>query len=147
MFLILLNQLMTSLVFSHWLTLVAFRRFRFILSSVALLILPSLFLLGLLDEFSGCLKNFLYGLSGWWSNEPRFGLRGLCFALCFPKQKSSISDQRFHWRILQGIFPVNATRKWRHLFVWIPIHCHLFVIRYILWLKIAVRHETLSIKT
>ena len=38
--------MMTSLVFFHWLTLVAFRRFRFILSSIALLILPSSFFAG-----------------------------------------------------------------------------------------------------
>ena len=77
----------------------------------------------------------------------RFGLRGFCFALCFPKQKSSNSNRLFHCRILQGIFPVKAIRKWRHLFVWILIHCNLFVIRYMFWLKIAIRHETLSIKT
>ena len=63
------------------------------------------------------------------------------------KQKLSSSKQRFHWRILQGIFPVNITRKWRHLFVWILLHCNFFVIHYIFRLKIAIRHETLSIKT
>ena len=86
-----------------------------------------------------------FSLYSHWS--PRFGLRSLCFALCFPKQKSSSSDRRFHWRMLQGIFPVKATRKWRHLFVWILLHCNFFVIHYIFWLKIAVRHETLSMKT
>ena len=86
-----------------------------------------------------------FSLHSHWS--PCFGLRGLCFALCFPKQKSSSSDRRFHWRMLQGIFPVKATRKWRHLFVWILLHCNFFVIHYIFWLKIAVRHETLSMKT
>ena len=79
--------------------------------------------------------------------EQRFGLRGFCFVLCFPKQKSSNSNRLFHCRILQGIFPVKTIRKWRHLFVWILIHCNLFVIRYMFWLKIAIRHETLSIKT
>ena len=66
----------------------------------------------------------------------RFGLRSLCFALCFSKQKSSSSDRRFHWRILRGIFPVKVTRKWRQLFVWILLHCNLFVMRYIFWLTI-----------
>ena len=70
-----------------------------------------------------------FSLHSHWS--PCFGLRGLCFALCFPKQKSSSSDRRFHWRMLQGIFPVKAARKWRHHFVWILIHCNLFAIRYI----------------
>ena len=67
--------------------------------------------------------------------------------ICFSKQKSSSSKQWFHWRILRGIFPVKTTRKWRHLFVWILLHCNFFVIHYIFWLKIAVRHETLSMKT
>ena len=66
----------------------------------------------------------------------RFGLRSLCFALCFSKQKSSSSDRRFHWRILRGIFPVKVTRKWRQLFFWILLHCNLFVMRYIFWLTI-----------
>ena len=79
--------------------------------------------------------------------EPVLCLGGLCFALCFPKQKSRSSDGRFHWRMLWGIFPVKATRNWRHLFVWILIHCNLFVICYIFWLKITVRNETLNIKT
>ena len=78
-----------------------------------------------------------------WS--PRFGQRSLCFTLCFSKQKSSSSDRRLHWRIFRGIFPVKATWKWRHLFVWILIRYNFFVIRYIFWLKIAVRHETLSV--
>ena len=73
---------------------------------------------------------------------PRFVMRSLCFALCFSKQKSRSSDRRFHWRILREMFPVKAIWKWRHLFVWILIHCNFFVIRYNFWLKIAVRHKT-----
>ena len=38
-------------------------------------------------------------------------------------------------------------KQQENLFVWILIHCNLFVIRYIFWLKIAARYETLSIKT
>ena len=48
---------------------------------------------------------------------------------------------------LWGIFPVTTTQKWCHLFTWILLHYIFFVICYIFWLKIAVRHETLSIKT
>ena len=50
----------------------------------------------------------------------------------FSKQKSSSSKRRFHWRILRGIFPVKTTRKWRHLFVWILLHCNFFIISYLL---------------
>ena len=60
----------------------------------------------------------------------------------FWEQKSSSSKRRFNWRILQGLFPVKTTQKWRHLFVLILLKCNIFAIRYIIWLNIAVRHET-----
>ena len=65
----------------------------------------------------------------------------------FSKQKLGSSKRRFHWRILRGIIPVKTTRKCRHIFVWILLRCTFFVIRYIFWLKVALRHENLSIKT
>ena len=58
LFLMLLNQLMTSLVFFHWLSLVAFRRFIFILSSIVLLILPSSFFDGFSRRIFGLFKKF-----------------------------------------------------------------------------------------
>ena len=58
LFLMLLNQLMRSLVFFHWLVLVVFRRFRFILSSIALLILPSSFFAGFSRRVFGLFKKF-----------------------------------------------------------------------------------------
>ena len=51
---------------------------------------------------------------------------------CFSEQKSSSSKRWFYWRILLGISPVKTTWKWRHLFVWILLHCDIFVIRYCL---------------
>ena len=39
----------------------------------------------------------------------------------FSKQKLRSSKRRFHWRILRGIFPVKAARKWRQPFLWILI--------------------------
>ena len=74
------------------------------------------------------------------------GLLMFCI-IWFSKQKSSSSKQRFHWRILWGIFLVKTEQKWRHPFVRILLHYNFFIIRYIFWLKIMVRHETLSIKT
>ena len=68
--------------------------------------------------------------------EPTFWLAHYVLYLWFSKQKSSSSKRWFHWRILRGIFPVKTTRKWRHLFVWVLLHCNFFVIRYIFWLKL-----------
>ena len=137
--------------------MVAFRRFRFILSRIALLILPSSFFAGFSRRVSGLFKkfslwSFFMVFHGDISRCIPIGAHVLACTvyvlhIWFSKQKSSNSKQRFHWRILRGIFPVKATRKWRHLFIWILLHCNFFVIRYIFWLKIAVRHETLSIKT
>ena len=79
--------------------------------------------------------------------EPTFWPAQFMFCIYGFQNKSSSSKRRFHWRILRGIFPVKTTQKWRHLFVWILLHCNFFVIHYIFWLKIVVRHKTLSIKT
>ena len=62
LFLMFLNQVMTSLVFSHWLTLIAFRRFWFTLSSATLLILPRSFYAGFNRLVLGLFKKF-----GLWS--------------------------------------------------------------------------------
>ena len=74
------------------------------------------------------------------------GLLMFCI-IWFSKQKSSSSKRRFRWRTLWGIFLVKTKWKSRHHFVWILLHCNFFFMRYIFWLKITVRHETLSIKT
>ena len=58
LFLMLFNQLMTSLVFFDWLTLVAFRRFRFILSSIPLRILIRSFDAGFNRRVFGMFKKF-----------------------------------------------------------------------------------------
>ena len=73
--------------------------------------------------------------------DPAFWPAQFMFCIMFSKQKPSSSNRRFHWRILRGIFSVKVTRKWRQRFVLILIHSNLFVIRYIFWLEIAVRHE------
>ena len=62
---------------------------------------------------------------------PPFWPARLMFCIIwFSEQRSSSSKRRLHWRILQEIFPVKTTRKWRHLFVWILLHCNFVVIRY-----------------
>ena len=95
-------------------------------------------------------KTKSYGFTGIFLAVFPIGAQVLAYAVYilhirFSKQKLSSSKRRFPWIILREIFPIKTTRKW-HLFVWILLHYNFFVIRYILWLKIAVRHETLSMK-
>ena len=62
--------------------------------------------------------------------QPFQSARLMFYVRWFSKQKSNSSMQQFHWRILRLIFSVITARRAPHPFVWIPLHCNFYAIRY-----------------
>ena len=80
-----------------------------------------------------------------WS--PRFWPARFMFCIMFFKTEIKQLRLTVSLKNITGNIPCEGNTKRTSPFRWILIHCNLFVMRYIFWLKIAVKHETLSIKS